>query len=350
VLADLKKLPEAIAAYKEAIRLQPEDYLTHDNLGIVLLEQGKWSEVEAAFKQAIRCKPGFAPAHFNLGWALKEQGKLPEAVAAYKTAIRCNPNDSRPHFNLGIILQSQGKLAEAGAASREAARLKPDDAAAHCNLGGVLRTQGRFAESLVCYRRGHELGTQTPGWPYPSGLWLRQAERLAALEEKLIAIDKGTAKPKDAAEQIELAKICLPKRCYATAAGFFAGAFSDRPALLEDSKAGHRYAAACVTAAAGCGQSADAGKLDEQQRTRWRRQALDWLRADLALRRAQAEGANTANRPLLQQTLRFWQSDPNIACVRDKEALAALPEAEQQAWRKLWGEIAEVLKEGGEKR
>jgi len=40
-------------------------------------------------------------------------------------------------------------------------------------------------------------------------------------------------------------------------------------------------------ALAAAGQGEDAAKLDDKERTRLRKQALDWLRADLALRRKQ---------------------------------------------------------------
>jgi hypothetical protein len=50
------------------------------------------------------------------------------------------------------------------------------------------------------------------------------------------------------------------------------------------------------------------------------------------------------------QALRHWQTDPDLAGVRDKEALAALPEAEQEAWRKLWADMEELLKSLEEKK
>ncbi len=39
-----------------------------------------------------------------------------------------------------------------------------------------------------------------------------------------------------------------------------------------------------------------------------------------------------------------WQQPPDFAGVRDKEALAALPEAEQEAWRKVWADVEELLR------
>jgi hypothetical protein len=42
--------------------------------------------------------------------------------------------------------------------------------------------------------------------------------------------------------------------------------------------------------------------------------------------------------------LRHWQQVPALANVRDKEALAKLPDAERAAWQKLWADVAERLK------
>ena len=51
---------------------------------------GKLDEAVAAYRQAIRIKPDYAEAHSNLGNALKERGNLDEAVAAYRQAIASN--------------------------------------------------------------------------------------------------------------------------------------------------------------------------------------------------------------------------------------------------------------------
>ena len=84
------KLDEAIAEYRQAIRLIPDFAEAHNDLGIALKEQGKPDESIAEYRQAIRLKPDLAWAHNNLGNALKEQGKLNEAIAEYREAIRLN--------------------------------------------------------------------------------------------------------------------------------------------------------------------------------------------------------------------------------------------------------------------
>jgi hypothetical protein len=56
---------------------------------------------------------------------------------------------------------------------------------------------------------------------------------------------------------------------------------------------------------------------------------------------------NSVVQPTLLQRLRHWQNDSDLAGVRDPEALARLPEAERAAWRKLWGDVADLLRRAG---
>jgi tetratricopeptide (TPR) repeat protein len=69
-----------------------------------------------------------------------------------------------------------------------------------------------------------------------------------------------------------------------------------------------------------------------------RKQALAWLRADLALRtRRFQEGTWGIG------TLTFWQRDDALGSVRDRAALAKLPESERKQWQQLWADVAAVL-------
>ena len=110
-----------------------------------------------------------------------------------------------------------------------------------------------------------------------------------------------------------------------------------------------RYNAACAAALAACGQGKDADKLDDKKRARLRRQALDWLRADLDAWGQLLNKESDKIRPLLVQQMRHWLADTDFAGVREPEALAKLPEAERQAWQKLWNDISDMLKRAQEK-
>jgi uncharacterized protein (UPF0128 family) len=58
----------------------------------------------------------------------------------------------------------------------------------------------------------------------------------------------------------------------------------------------------------------------------------------------QAGSAKAESRAAAQRTLRHWQRDADLAGVRGKEALAALPAGERAEWEKLWAEVADLLR------
>jgi len=147
------KQEQAIAAFREAIRIRPNYVAAHAILGAALKDQGKLEEAIAEFREAIRIQPDFAVACYVLGDALLEQGKLEEGIAALRDAIRLQPNNALAHNGLGVALSKQGKLEEAITAYREAIRIQPDDADAHNNLGAALRDQGKLEEAIAEFRQ-----------------------------------------------------------------------------------------------------------------------------------------------------------------------------------------------------
>src|SRR5262249_50342757 len=98
-----------------------------------------------------------------------------------------------------------------------------------------------------------------------------------------------------------------------------------------------RYQAACFAALAAAGQGADADTLDDKERAHWRKQALDWLRADLAA------WARVPDRAVVQKVLKLWQQDSRLGGVRDAAALAKLPQAERPEWQRLWADVETLL-------
>ncbi len=75
--------------------------------------KGKRAEAEAAYRAALKVNPDDAVAHYNLGTTLATQGRLDEAVAQLRAAIRLKPDDAEAHGNLGNALTAQGNLEEA---------------------------------------------------------------------------------------------------------------------------------------------------------------------------------------------------------------------------------------------
>ena len=347
VFQDQGHLERAVAEYEAAIRIKPDYAGAHNNLGDALHAQGHLERAVGEFKAAIRIKPDYAVAHYNLGRVLRAQGHLERAVAAFEAAIRIKPDLAEAHNNLGNALLDQGQLERAVAAYEAAIRLRPDFAGAHCNRGMILVRMGKFGAALESLEKGHALGSKQPGWRYPSETLVRDARRLVELEAKLPAILKGETTPRDSAERLALANVCIKTGRYATSARFWDEAFAETPALADDLARGHRYDAACSASLAASGRGKDEPMPDDPAKVRLREQARSWLRADLAAWVKRLDGGDAKDRPVIVQTLDHWKTDGDLVGLRDEAGLAKLPQGEREAFRALWADVEVLRKKAG---
>jgi serine/threonine-protein kinase len=374
-----KRLPEAAGFFRAALVARPNSALVHNSLGVVLQEQRDFAAARAAFQRAIDLDPGYGNACYNLGNVFRAQSDLPKAIAAYERA----PKHIAAQFNLGITLEARHDLAAAAAAFRRAAALdskhvnahymlgnvltaqkdlagavaayqcaiavEPTFAEAHCNLGRALAQQGQFAQGLAAMRTGHKLGSARSDWRYPCQDWIKRYEQLIKLERALADIQRGIATPRDTNERMGLAVVCRFKRLFAAAVDYYRSSFADWPDLAGNVRTAARFHAACCAAQAGSGHGQHAASLDSKALDDLRRQALAWLRLDLEkwtkiLREDAGEAA------AMLKTLRYWQQDLDLACVRDDTALATLPAAERASWRAFWSDVAKLTDAAARKR
>jgi len=99
---ELKFYAKAIEAYKQAIRIDPDDADAHCNLGNAYNNLGLYKEAIEAYKQALRINPDIAVVHCNLGIAYGKLGFYKEAIEAFKQSIRIDPDYANAHHGLGI--------------------------------------------------------------------------------------------------------------------------------------------------------------------------------------------------------------------------------------------------------
>ena len=230
---------------------------------------------------------------------------------------------------------------------RKAIELDPKQAEAHCNLGLALRDTGELTESLNAYRTGHRLGSAQPGWRYPSAQWVREAERLVALDKKLPAVLERREKPDDDAERFALARFCQQpfKKLYAASFRFFADAFADDPKLADDLKTCESLQRRLLRCA---------GRPPARERTTRRRMrrkkrtcaARRWNGCGPTLRHGQGGWRATSfggSESGSGRRMRQWQEDADLSGLRDPAGLAKLPAEEQEACKKLWADVQALL-------
>jgi serine/threonine-protein kinase len=333
------QVDQAIECYKKAIELDPKDADAYTAMGNALKRTSKVNEAIEYYRKAVELDPEHALAHGNLGNALRAKGQVDQAIECYKKAIELDSKDAMPRRGLGNALKAKGQVDQAIECYKKAIELAPDFAEAHCELGLALVMRGDFAEALGSLRRGHDLGSGRGDWTNPSDEWVRQCERLVERERELLGVLAGKSEPGNAQKRIEWSLLCAQTRRFAAAARLAGEAFGADARLADDLAAGHRYRAALDAVLAAAGQGRDASKLTDAARATLRKQALDWLRADLESW-TQALLADPRAAALVARKLTAWQRDRELLGVRDDDALARLPETEQNLWRQFWSDVA----------
>ena len=158
-----RRYGEAHAAFQTALEKRPDNPGLLNDIGALLETQGRHEEAIARYREALRLRPQYQIAIINLAGMLARTGSLletqgrheeanvryGEAHAAFQTALEQDPNDPGLRSSIGVLLSKQGHQEEAIVRFREALQLYPQHPNALRNLAVVLMKQSRYAEGLA---------------------------------------------------------------------------------------------------------------------------------------------------------------------------------------------------------
>ncbi len=150
-LNNLKNYEQAMRAFEHAILLKPDFANAYNNKGIALHALKRYNDAIVAFNHAIRLDPNFARAYYNKGVVLNEAKYHDEAIVAFDHAIRLDPHISRVYNNKGIALNELKRYDDALAALEHAIRLAPSFARAYYNKGNALYALKRYDEAIPVF-------------------------------------------------------------------------------------------------------------------------------------------------------------------------------------------------------
>jgi Flp pilus assembly protein TadD len=140
------KSEEAMRAYQEVLRRQPRRADLLANMSLAFLQLGRLDDAVQKARDAISIDPDYAVAHNNLGEALKQKEVLKpkrnfgEAMQAYRQAMEVDPTYSQAYENLFRLLVVQERFGEATDVLRLAVKHMPDHLKMANNLAFVLAT------------------------------------------------------------------------------------------------------------------------------------------------------------------------------------------------------------------
>jgi tetratricopeptide (TPR) repeat protein len=176
LLRNQGRIEEAMEHYHKAIQLNPNYSESLNNLGYALAGKGRFDEAIENYRKAIQINPDFSALN-NLGFALAAQGRFDEAIENYRKAIQINPHSPGTLDNLGIALASQGRFDEAIENYRKAIQINPTNVIALDNLGRALASQGRFDEAIENFHKAIQINPNHPDVFFGFGIVLTQSGR-----------------------------------------------------------------------------------------------------------------------------------------------------------------------------
>ena len=146
--SQVKYWRDSTALYERALKVTSGNYIAHDNLGNVFMDDGKLDAAVQQFQEVIRLTPAIGKPYNDLGKAYALQGKLDEAQIMFSNAVALNPGLAQARWNLGSSYLLKGEVAEGLAEMKRAVQLSPEDIEAHSRLADKLIKLGKAAEAL----------------------------------------------------------------------------------------------------------------------------------------------------------------------------------------------------------
>jgi tetratricopeptide (TPR) repeat protein/glycosyltransferase involved in cell wall biosynthesis len=161
-LQSVREVYEKVKDVEESRETKGDPWLVPHRQAATLRKQGKLDEAIAAYQEAIEINPGYASSYCELGEVLQQQGKLDEAIAAYQEATELGPEVSLFHRSLAGALATNNQFDEAVASYRTSVKLDSNSAEVYKELGSTLvkRTEFDLDEAVRYYSQAIYLNPQ----------------------------------------------------------------------------------------------------------------------------------------------------------------------------------------------
>ena len=128
--------------WRTTLARNPECWMAHTNLGIVLLQKGRLDDGIAQYRAALKMQADSWDAEYNLGTALVAKGEVDEAILHCERAVGMQPNDPDGQVSLGDALLQKKRIDDAILHYQSALAIRPDYFLAHYGLGRAFLEKG----------------------------------------------------------------------------------------------------------------------------------------------------------------------------------------------------------------
>jgi eukaryotic-like serine/threonine-protein kinase len=138
----------ALDEMTKTLALDPSNPKTQLWLAQIYTRLNRWADAERAFHRVLQERPNSWVTYNELGATLHEEGKYQEAIQAFSAASVAAPGSSMALANLGIEYLQIGDFAKATESLKKSLVLQPDLSEAAASISLALRYQGKYEEAL----------------------------------------------------------------------------------------------------------------------------------------------------------------------------------------------------------
>jgi Flp pilus assembly protein TadD len=140
------RFAEAISAFQQCLKLNPQNVQAEDNLGLSLAGLGRNDDAAVAYHQAVAWQaqsltkdPG---PYIDLGSLLIDQNRANDSIPFLLQAVEIAPAEWRAHELLAKAYTRTQQFPRAQTELERAIELSPQTANLHCMLAPIYRKQG----------------------------------------------------------------------------------------------------------------------------------------------------------------------------------------------------------------
>lgn len=156
-MSDETWLQRAQAAAQRAMQLNEQLAMSHNARAWVLFNEGKRDDALVAYAEALRLDPNNFFAWYGKGASLRRMHRYDEARAHLNAALARFPDERVFTDELGSVEYEQSNYGVAERLFRRSIALQPDAVIAYANLNAALLRQGRDEEALQVLQQGLQI-------------------------------------------------------------------------------------------------------------------------------------------------------------------------------------------------
>ena len=208
VYEQMKRPKDAIAAYKRAADIDPDDARSMSALAQALLNDNQLDEALKVYKQISSADGDDTSALVHISEILRRQGKYEDALASVKKAVKKDPDSLEAGYNHGLLLDVLGRYEESAQVYEHMVDLTTHANGAYTadeknnraifleRLGAVYHEQNKVDEAIATFQKMVDLGGDNALRGYQNQV---DVYRDAKMFDKAIAVSRKAVEtnPKD---------------------------------------------------------------------------------------------------------------------------------------------------------